>query len=88
MGNLIRKNVCPNCGSKRLELDALYQYSKYFNVNKNGKVSSKFKYVDQGPMECAYIHCKDCDWNSPDAECGSDEDGYLLMDEIWFDEDN
>lgn len=82
----IKSNKCPCCGGTNLVLDCLGQYSHIYRINKNGKPSKKFKYVDQGSMDCAYVHCRDCGWNSPDADGGTDEEGYLLMKEEWYEE--
>ena len=87
MGDLIRRNICPNCGGTNLELDCLYQYGIIYKINKDGKVSKKYRKQDYGTMDCAYIHCCDCGWGSPDADCGNDSEGYLLMDKDWFEED-
>ena len=83
----IRSNKCPKCGGTNLILDSLYQYGIVQKINKNGKVSKRGKKVDYGSIDCAYISCQDCGWTSPDAENGTDKDGYLLMWKDWYNDD-
>lgn len=83
----IRSNKCPCCGGTNLIFDSLYQYGRQYKVRKDGKLSKNYKRVDYGPMECAYIFCKDCNWCSPDAENGVDDEGYLLIEEKWYEQE-
>lgn len=82
----IRSNKCPCCNETNLVFETLCQYGCQQKVLKNGKLSKTFKKKDYGSMDCGYIHCKNCGWNSPDAECGTDNEGYLLMREEWYEE--
>lgn len=64
-------NKCPLCGGE-LEYAVLYQYSKVFRILKNGKISKKRKLRrDEGPMECGYINCPNCDFHT---DCDLDTD--------------
>lgn len=83
----IRSNKCPCCNGTNLIFETLCQYGLQQKVLKNGKLSKTLKKVDYGSMEAYYISCKDCGWNSPDAECGTNEESYLLMREEWYDND-
>lgn len=61
-------NKCPVCGGKLYE-DNLCQYSRLYEIGKSGKVLSKYKNVDIGPMDCSCIRCEnedfytDYEWN-------------------------
>ena len=54
-------NKCPICGGK-LHEDNLYQYSRLYEIGKSGKVLSKYKKVDAGPMNRICIVCENEDF--------------------------
>lgn len=61
---------CPLCG-KSIIVSVLCQYSLEYRINKNGKISTKFKKRDNGGLDCSIASCEDyenCDarWDSDD----------------------
>lgn len=69
-------NCCPKCGGT-LEFSDLMQYSNVYKVTKRGGLSAKrIRKEDNGPMECGFFSCTDCDFVT-DAEMnyrGKDEE--------------
>lgn len=56
-------NKCPICGGT-LFTDELNQYSIERDITKDGKVSKKYRKVDQGSMECCAVFCKNGDFKT------------------------
>ena len=50
MGDLIRRNICPNCGGTNLELDCLYQYGIIYKINKDGSSENNFSTIIERPL--------------------------------------
>ena len=71
-------NKCPICGSE-LEYVSLHQYSKIYRILKNGKISKTMKYKrDEGPMECGFIGCSNCDFHTDcDLDCEDYKEIYI-----------
>lgn len=56
---------CPMCGyDDTLYVSFLYQYSKNHKINKNGRISRKYKKQDEGYMDCGILCCENgCEIN-------------------------
>ena len=67
----VRIKSCPECGGK-IEVSYLYQYARDFTLNKDGKLSKRYRVRDCGPMEVAVAHCICCNekWDADDFLIG------------------
>lgn len=78
-------NQCPLCGEE-LEYVELNQYSNVYRILKNGKVSKTKKFKrDEGPMECAFIACTQCNFHT---DCDFDTDTTGDYKRIYIHENN
>lgn len=66
--------ACPVCGGQ-IEVSELFQYAHDFRLNKNGKLSKKYKKRDVGSMEVAIAGCLDCGeyWDSEQFAIDQDD---------------
>ena len=81
---VIRK-CCPVCGG-RIEVSYLYQYSMDYRLNKDGRLSRRYRVSGGGPMECGIACCLDCHETWEDNQFTIDgEDRFV--DYKWEDDD-
>lgn len=71
---------CPECECEdTLYVSFLYQYSHNHRINKDGKVSKKFKYRDEGSMNCGLLCCENgCEINER-VDWDIDADNKLII---------
>lgn len=70
---------CPICGEENtLIVNYLFQYSMEHKIRKDGKVSKKYKVVDNGSEETGVLTCENgCNVN--DLDWGIEMDGTLTI---------
>lgn len=62
---------CPKCGSENLTVSFYYQYSHDYKINKNGKLSKRYKNNEVGSLEWSSIQCMDCGFSESSEDCAS-----------------
>lgn len=75
----IPRKCCPLCGQK-IVVSALYQYSRDYETTKKGKLSTRYRTVDCGPMEVAIAACK-----NPDCDARWDSEEFSIEDSVFVD---
>lgn len=70
----VKRDCCPLCGG-RIIVSELCQYSMNYVVLKkpSGKLSKKFKKVDNGPIECIVAGCE-----NPNCEAHWEEGEFYI----------
>lgn len=74
----VKRNSCPLCG-RRIIVSELCQYSLDYAVLKKpyGKLSKKYKRIDNGPTECMVAGCENPSCNA-----------YWEVDKFYIDSDD
>ncbi len=63
----MKKVVCPDCGGN-LMIEYLYQYGLQHKVSSTGRILSRTKKVDGGPLNDCILYCPACRRNFDDEE--------------------
>jgi len=64
----IERRKCPLCGGE-IEVSDLYQYARFFKLNKSGRISKKYRVRDCGSMEVSVAGCEcGANWGQGDFE--------------------
>mgnify|MGYP001082097388 CR=1 FL=1 len=72
----VRLKKCPLCGGE-IEISYLCQYSREHKLTKSGRISKRYKTVDNGPLDAAIAGCRcGANWNTDQFEI--DPDGYFI----------
>lgn len=85
MTNGAKRNCCPRCGGE-IEVSDLYQYTLNYVVRKNGKLSKRYRKVDNGLIDARLAACiNDCGVLWEDGEFCVEADGSFV--DLKYDKD-